>query len=261
MTCPERGRRSTRHPSDLPMINSTSMRHARSGVVLAAAAAAMLCADCARSSLGGPIGGEGDDGGAMDGSGDGSASSDSSGDGSSSSSGGGGSGSGSGNNVCPPVSHRSSDLECTQPAVRTGNCNFYGTPQPGQCFVDSDCADAGVNGRCIRSPGSCVCTFDACSGDSTCAAGQTCACHTTADTGDRGNTCVPGNCRVDSDCGPGGLCSPTPSACGGVGGYYCHTPQDDCTTDCACVMVDPTKSCAFDPADGRWTCQARPSCQ
>jgi len=235
------------------------MRHARSGVFVVAATAAILCADCARSSLLASNGGESDGGGAVDGSGDGPVSSDSSGGASSSS--GGGSGSSSGNNECPPVNSRASDVACTQPAVATGNCNLNGTPPPGQCFVDSDCADAGVNGRCIRGPGSCVCTFDACSGDSACAAGQTCACHKTAYAGDNGNTCVPGNCRVDSDCGPGGSCAPTPAACGGVGGYYCRTPQDECTTDCACAMVDPTKSCAFDKADGRWTCQPTPSCR
>ncbi len=245
------------------------LRHVRSGLVVAVATAAILCSHCARSSLADPNGGDGSDGGgAMDGSGDGSpSSSGSSGGGSSSSSGGSGSGSSSGaSNECPSINDRSSDLKCTQSPGPTGNCNFYGTPQPGKCFVDSDCAGAGVNGRCIKDhlgPTSCVCTFDTCSGDSACGAGQTCACHTAAYTAGHGNTCVPSNCRVDSDCGPGGLCSPTQatSGCGGVGGYYCHTFRDECTTDCACTNVDPTKYCAFDTADGRWTCQTLPACQ
>jgi hypothetical protein len=77
----------------------------------------------------------------------------------------------------------------------------------------------------------------------------------------RGNTCVPSNCRVDSDCGPGSLCSPTlASGCGGIGGYYCHTPSDECMTDCDCTTSDPSLYCAYDTTRGRWSCQLLPAC-
>jgi hypothetical protein len=66
---------------------------------------------------------------------------------------------------------------------------------------------------------------------------------------------VPGNCRNDSDCVPCGWCSPSfsPAECGSVGGYYCHTPKDECVndTDCSDSGFWP---CTYDTSLGYWRC-------
>jgi hypothetical protein len=237
------------------------MRDARWRV--AALSVAALCACAGRSSLQELHRAAADAGAIHDGSARDSGSS--SGGDDSSTTGDDSSGGSSGSAGCPPVHGRPTDTGCLQPPPRLGNCGFAGTPQPGHCFVDSDCAGAGLNARCIRDghgPASCVCTFDACIYDSACPAGQICACREDKYMFGRGNTCVPSNCRVDSDCGPGSWCSPTlASGCGGIGGYYCHTPSDECTTDCECTMSDPSLYCAYDTTRGRWSCQPLPACQ
>jgi hypothetical protein len=106
---------------------------------------------------------------------------------------------------------------------------------PDLCWVDSDCADAGV---C------------ACQGRVRGWAGVS-----------NGNVCITGNCRVDSNCGPGGACSPTYGDCGsfyGYTGYYCHTCADQCLNDSDCVdggvTGAPPGYCMYNPMVGLWTC-------
>ncbi len=163
-----------------------------------------------------------------------------------------------------PTNHRTSGLQCTEPAP-AGTCSCNGTCPNSTCVVDSDCSDAGINGRCASflGPAGCGCTYDACAGDNDCQTGQTCACHGSPYTFGGGNLCVPGNCRADADCGVGGYCSPTPalpcnaggenSFCQGVG-YYCHTPKDQCIDDSDCQGVG-SPGCLYDPSIGYWTCQ------
>ena len=128
------------------------------------------------------------------------------------------------------------------------------------CSSDSQCADAGVNGRCIESGGGvafCECTSDTCADDSACSTGQTCACHGSPyDHWGDGNHCVPGNCRNDSDCVPCGWCSPSfsPAECGSVGGYYCHTPKDQCVNDTDCSDGGLPSDCGYDTSLGYWLC-------
>jgi hypothetical protein len=127
------------------------------------------------------------------------------------------------------------------------------------CSNDSQCADAGVNGRCVENNGGaafCFCTSDSCADDGACPTGQTCACHGSQYTGGAGNHCVPGNCRVDTDCGPGGWCSPTYSqmGCGQLGGYYCHTHLDQCVNDSDCMDAGTLSDCAYDTTAGYWRC-------
>jgi hypothetical protein len=75
--------------------------------------------------------------------------------------------------------------------------------------------------------------------------------------------CVAGNCRVDADCGSNGYCSPSPSknGCGGipVGGYYCHTRDDECVDDSDCVSTG-ISGCAYSTTSNRWTCIPLPLC-
>ncbi len=161
-----------------------------------------------------------------------------------------------------PMRHRVSDAACaTAPAA--GACPIPSGP-PVSCHADSDCS-TGRNGRCIGSRGgafTCFCTYDTCARDSDCSMGGPCACHGEPYAGGSGNTCVPGNCRTDSDCGAGGYCSPSlsPSGCGGLGGYYCHTPQDLCVDDEDCSTSSGPQSCSFVAARARWECQPLLAC-
>jgi hypothetical protein len=132
------------------------------------------------------------------------------------------------------------------------------------CSNDSACT-AGTNGRCVESGGGvleCSCTYDTCTGDATCPTNQTCACHGAPYTDGQGNTCVPGNCRVDADCGTGGYCSPTYNlnSCGSLGGYYCHTPQDQCINDTDCGGANGPELCIYSGTDGRWECHMQELC-
>jgi len=99
--------------------------------------------------------------------------------------------------------------------------------------------------------------------DTDCPAGNTCACHGSAYTGGAGNTCVPGNCRVDADCGTDGYCSPAYNthSCGGVAGYYCHTPKDTCLDDSDCTSSQSgPQVCTYSTAAGHWACAAQELC-
>jgi hypothetical protein len=132
------------------------------------------------------------------------------------------------------------------------------------CSKDSECADAGLNGRCVEMGGGvayCGCTYDDCVHDSDCSPGKTCACHGSPYEGQLGNSCVPGNCRIDSDCGVGGYCSPTysPNGCGGLGGYYCHTTADQCVNDSDCADGG-FAVCAYVAMLGHWACQPEVAC-
>jgi hypothetical protein len=132
------------------------------------------------------------------------------------------------------------------------------------CSSDAQCGDAGPNARCIQAwVDGCACTYDSCFHDSDCT-GETCACHGSPYVGG-GNRCVPGDCHVDSDCGAGGYCSPSYGAqnCGGLSGYYCHTPVDDCIDDSDCNGVSTSgpveligpNVCAYSTTSSRWECQ------
>ncbi len=103
----------------------------------------------------------------------------------------------------------------------------------------------------------CMCTSDTCTADSPCTTmGGPCACRGEPFRGEIGNTCVPGNCKTDSDCGVGGYCSPSTgnSTCGGLVGYYCHTPRDTCIDDVDCTSTGGPMVCTDQTAVGHWAC-------
>ncbi len=173
-----------------------------------------------------------------------------------------------------PVNHRPSDAQCSTPAP-PGDC---AAPYPGGgCASDSDCTEAGTNGRCINPGGGpaapCFCTNDMCIVDTDCPSGQTCACHGAPYTDARGNTCVKGNCRVDADCGSGGYCSPSSNTgiCGdSLAGYYCHTAADLCIDDSDCpqspigssgTITVGNPGCVYSTTDSRWECIIVPVCE
>ena len=162
-----------------------------------------------------------------------------------------------------PLHHRADASQCLGPAP-AGSCNFNGGG-PGMCKADSDCT-MGSNGRCVENNGGaifCMCSYDTCTTDASCGAGKLCACHGSQYM-NGGNSCYPGNCRVDTDClGGRGYCSPSanPMGCGGLGGYYCHTPADTCIddTDCTNSMNGP-QQCTFSTSDSRWECTPQLLC-
>jgi hypothetical protein len=132
------------------------------------------------------------------------------------------------------------------------------TTMRGQCTTDADCADGGVDGRCLlpgpfKPP---ICTYDSCFQDSDCGTSEDCVCRDYQTIEE--NDCVPSNCRIDSDCGDGGYCSPAFGGCApviGIVGYYCHTPTDECRVDSDCNNAIPGLHCIFDPMKGdRWIC-------
>jgi hypothetical protein len=158
-----------------------------------------------------------------------------------------------------PVNHRADDSQCA------------GSPPPGNCpesipmdvcSHDTDCT-TGTNGRCVESGGGaldCSCTYDTCATDNDCPKGQLCACHGSPYTESAGNTCMPGNCRVDADCGASGYCSPSEGGgCGSLGGYYCHTPSDQCVNDSDC-SGGGLDVCEWSSTDARWECQMELLC-
>jgi len=162
-----------------------------------------------------------------------------------------------------PVNHRASATACDH----TRATNDPGAPEDGdanyvKCHSHSDCTE-GENGRCSgNGHDGWQCTYDNCFADSDCsntasAEPQLCQC----EGGFRSdnNVCLPGNCRVDADCGAGGYCSPSLGPCGNytkTAGYYCHTPDDECTDDADCGATGPSSAayCAFMPTVGRWKC-------
>ena len=155
-----------------------------------------------------------------------------------------------------PHNHRADSNAC-QGAPAPGNCSF-GMGPPNACQHDTECT-AGSNGRCVLEGGGiafCQCSYDTCTSDSQCTMGGPCACHGSAFlTG--GNACVPGNCHVDADCGAGGYCSPSQgeASCGGLGGYYCHTPNDTCVDDSDCPGgTTGPQQCIHRATTGRWEC-------
>jgi hypothetical protein len=176
-----------------------------------------------------------------------------------------------------PVNHRPSDAQCSTPAP-PGNCGGpYPNPDAGGCARDSDCTEAGTNGRCINRGGGpaapCFCTYDTCILDTDCPSGQTCACHGARYTDARGNTCMKGNCRVDADCGARGYCSPSSNTgiCGdSLAGYYCHTAADLCIDDSDCpessvgtsgTITVGNPGCVYSTTDSRWECIIVPVCE
>lgn len=158
--------------------------------------------------------------------------------------------------------HRAEEVICAGPGTDAAAMpTDAGARQDGgpaqSCTQDSDCVGCagGWPGRCEGPFSNCVC--DECGRDEDCGTSGVCACdgrtfgysHTR-----RGNSCVPGNCRVDADCGPAGFCSPTVDISAGsfygVAGYYCHTPNDQCTNDTDCSQGD----CRYAPQVGHWVC-------
>ncbi|MFI5302575.1 MAG: hypothetical protein ACHREM_31175 [Polyangiales bacterium] len=139
------------------------------------------------------------------------------------------------------------------------------TPPPGGCHGDAECPIwSGWTSRCAGATATTggTCTFDACHTDSDCTGGAVCGCQGSVRGwagSSAGNACIPADCRTDADCGFAGHCSASAGGGGpfyGIGGYYCHTAQDECTKDADCCNATPGAYCAYDPTKKHWACSS-----
>ncbi len=161
-----------------------------------------------------------------------------------------------------PMRHRPSATACPSERPASTCDPGMGGPPVG-CRADSECT-MGVNGRCVGNPhDGCRCNYDTCRADSDCTTGGPCECRLASRGAAGANVCVPGNCRVDADCGAGGYCSPTLGSCGdygGLAGYYCHTPSDECVDDADCAtqldggFLGQRPYCMYSREVGHWVC-------
>jgi hypothetical protein len=130
-----------------------------------------------------------------------------------------------------PTYHRSSAAACPSHETDAGADSGVGCmPAYDACLVDSDCGGSGV----------CDCEVPRCT-------------HPYATTG---NVCLPGNCRVDSDCACG-FCAGEPS-CGGLDGYWCTTPLDECSTNADCEDAGTSSGCRW--STDHWACVMLMAC-
>lgn len=165
-----------------------------------------------------------------------------------------------------PKLHRASATECAPGPTRgdveardAGSAGPSVADPRAKCKADAECT-AGKNGRCAITGGGRMaphadCVYDACFKDADCGERSACSC------GGRpgaANRCVGGNCATDADCG-GGYCSPSyGTSCGPFGGYagnFCHTADDECTSDDECGEKKGQRGyCAWFPEIGHWKC-------
>jgi len=118
----------------------------------------------------------------------------------------------------------------------------------------TSCAPADAGEVSSPASGDVPCTSDAECGAAVCECGEDFQCF-----GPKRNVCLTkGNCHVDADCGPGGFCSFSSDGayCGMYGnGYFCRTPNDQCTDDAECPReADGPTSCQFNATQGYWAC-------
>jgi hypothetical protein len=132
----------------------------------------------------------------------------------------------------PPSYHRPSAMACPSHETDAGrDSGILGCDPPHDaCLVDSDCGGSGV----------CDCEDPRCT-------------HPFATTG---NVCLLGNCRVDSDCACG-FCA-AELTCGGLAGYWCTTPLDECATNADCQDGGTGSVCGW--SMDHWACGPATPC-
>ena len=152
-----------------------------------------------------------------------------------------------------PEKHRPVAAACTGERTNQEPTGANG----GECAKHVDCTK-GRNGRCVFGRAGTMCTYDQCANDGECETGV-CSC----DTGTGGtDVCLHmSGCKIDADCGAGGYCSPTQGDCGnygGIVGYFCHQPNDECVDDADCKTVPGANgggSCRYNKTVGHWRCE------
>jgi hypothetical protein len=127
-------------------------------------------------------------------------------------------------------------------------CDHVRATAPEVYCQHASCMD-GENGRCTRQGNTDLCSYDECFASGDCRTGGPCDCATYDEAP---NHCMAGNCKYDQDCADGLRCSPSYGFCGPpLDGYYCHTPDDLCSSDDDCELGD---SCIYEPAASHWLC-------
>ncbi len=165
-----------------------------------------------------------------------------------------------------PTDHRSHGSQCepTAPGAEPGLTEVDAGAGLFMCRTNEECT-AHPGGRCIWNSGACgepcaprppssACAYDQCAIDTNCPNASACIC---GSGGLSTNSCAPvGTCRVDADCATG-YCSPGKDPCtGGLTGFFCHTPRDECTNDndCADATGVAAPKCVVDARTHVWTC-------
>ena len=157
-------------------------------------------------------------------------------------------------NLRTPNKHRSDADRCDNERSTDVPLPSEETPDDFvECRSHEECQD-GANGRCTGNDrNGWRCDYDRCFEDSECG-GFVCECGGGFQSD--ANACLSkGNCLTDADCGSDGFCSPTLGDCGffgGVEGYFCHTPEDECIDDEDCG--GGSNYCAYDANATRWVC-------
>lgn len=110
----------------------------------------------------------------------------------------------------------------------TGECSERGSHCSYplvHCNTETDCDDGG---ECFRSIYNAQCRYNTCTSNADCAEDQRCGC----------STCVEAFCSADADCDSGESCV-LALRCGVAQGYYCTTPQDECTAgEGECIYLE-----------------------
>ncbi len=165
--------------------------------------------------------------------------------------------------ACPGGSaHRHTAVDC-HVAPMYNMC----MQQQSQCTQDSECTDW-PTGICGEEFSYCYCRYP-CTSDSECGPDAACACETQFEVifeespyGGFYNpsTCVSANCKTDEDCPGSYSCGASPGICGGLEGFYCHGPDDECEGNSDC-LADELDRCAFDEDVGHWVCDSFAICE
>ena len=149
-----------------------------------------------------------------------------------------------------------------------GSLNRFASPSCPLCYDvavcgrdDSACQRCAAGETCVEESDGCRCVT-VCTSDDDCGADEACMCP--GDGGDQVGTrefpiCVQAACRRNEDCGAGGLCGIGAEGCGGVRGFFCRTPVDQCSTNESCED-DGMPLCFFDPTDSAYECAFYADC-
>lgn len=155
----------------------------------------------------------------------------------------------------------------SEPSIETGaprGC--LKDAAPGPSMRPSSCPSHTVDGGSANSGlsvcGQPVSPHDECLVDQDCGDSGVCACVVPRSAGCGGivlmlgNVCAPAECRADADCAECGICRSESNCLGS--GYYCATPNDECTSNADCSATPVGGFCAYQ--NGRWICLSESIC-
>ncbi len=167
--------------------------------------------------------------------------------------------------ACPDGSvHRHTAVDCRLAA----EIEACAPQQNGICSQDTDCSDF-PPGACHNQFGYCLCRYP-CQTDDDCGPMGACACDTQYEPSlfesFQGGlytftNCVSATCRSDEDCPGMYTCGLSPDYCGGVEGFFCHGPADECQSNSECDINGEPGRCSYDEDEARWLCEEFVICE